>query len=117
MALDAGMAVIAASPWPDIFSLRAILHAKPPKGVNPGTRFAALVSNVLPGRRRAARSPGRTVWIWSIYPPSAQSRPHCWHQNAKSGRGGPQIAVMVIKPLTMIKGTLPLTVLFDPPDR
>jgi hypothetical protein len=43
--------------------------------------------------------------------------PHCWHQNAKSDRRGPQTAGMVIKALTMIKGTLPLPVLFDPPDR
>jgi hypothetical protein len=31
--------------------------------------------------------------------------------------GGPRRGVMVTKPLTMIKGTLPRPVSFDPPDR
>ena len=36
---------------------------------------------------------------------------------AKSERGGRRSEIVVAEALTMIKGTLPVPVLFDPPDR
>jgi hypothetical protein len=69
-ALGAVMAVITASPGPDIFSLRAIWHANHENGVNPGARFTPLVSNVLPGRHHGAGAGQKTkaqpkarIWV------------------------------------------------------
>jgi hypothetical protein len=74
--------------------------------VNPAVRFAALVSNVLPGTVRLAIPENRRIWVNNGA--KAQSRPYCWHQNAKSDQGRRPPENMVFKALTMIKGTLRL---------
>jgi len=68
--------------------------------VNPGARFAPLVSNVLPGRtalRAQTIASGLNQgcgfgWIVRLL---AASLPHFWHQNANSDRCGRQTASMV----------------------